>query len=147
MIWNILLQKRKIEIKTLTWLTYRLWHTGGVTTCFLCIMGACQVTAFWYVATKLQQDTLKNTSRTRTRTTSSLSRSHSHIFVVVQTRIIHNFISALRSTYRVQTQSSPPQDTFTLHTSIQIQFRFESASVFGLKHWKDIQACFKSDSD
>lgn len=62
----------------------------------LCIMGACQITAFWYVVTKLQQDTLKKTLHAR-----SLSRSHSNVFV--QTRIIHNFISATRSTYRLKT--------------------------------------------
>lgn len=29
---------------------------GGVTTSFFMYNGACQVTAFWYVVTKLQQD-------------------------------------------------------------------------------------------
>lgn len=82
--------------------------TGQLAACsffsflFLMYNRACQVTAFWYIATEVQQDTLKilecilKLSLTQTHTQNlslSLSHSHSHVFfVVVETRIILNFI-------------------------------------------------------
>lgn len=48
--------------------------------------------------------------------THTQSHTHSHIFFV-QTRIIHNFISALRSTYRVQKQQTEFTAAGLIHTA------------------------------
>lgn len=87
--------------------------------------GACQVTAFWYVATKLKQQTFECIS------TSTHSCCHTVIHaVLVQTRIIPYFISALRSTYIVWKQAAPPQAGFAAaghaHTArLDVNFRFK----------------------
>lgn len=71
---------------------------------FLCIMGGMPSHSILVRRDKITARHMKNFTHTHTH-----SLAHCHTFIThfcVQTRIIHNFMSALRSTYRVQTQQA-----------------------------------------
>lgn len=156
---HIFIQKHKNKsfqgplFKTSDWITHihTNAHTWGVTTFFLCITGHAKsqhsgTSQQNYSKTQWKHLNVLNLSHTHTLThsrnlTHSRAHTHTHTFFV-QRKIIHIFISALRSTYRVQTTDRVHRRRTRSHCRFSLN-PDSGLSLFTLSFWEQHKSDWK----